>query len=375
MPPLPTPTHAAINGSVLSGSALSGFWDDGMANSNEDQAEESSETLRQLRLEEPSASYFSVWSSSSVAVEERSTRMRSYLDDFDKYFLGHGGPTPQLSQFQVFPAHTRLPGEQPPFRVEDGVSTTQPRRGRRRRTQSSTALTPVDGEEATSDLTPHPQRSNDQAPALSPSSEVFSTVYAADPFWLDPSKTWVPDAANETASFQHFDQQSQMSPDKSWRAPLDISSSAYLFEITLSNRLGWDPYQGLFAQNQQHHPPPTPPNPYIPGSIENSPYPNGHPYRPVMVSLGSQFEAEPVLLLSLEPSRIRSPQDSSPNRDSSLPSLPFHSSSSQATSSPLDLSNIHSPPFVGGQGGEQGEGLLIRSQVGGAGARCAIFWG
>jgi hypothetical protein len=40
----------------------------------------------------------------------------------------------------VFPARTRLPGELSPYRLTDGVSTTQPPRGRRRRTQMSTAI-------------------------------------------------------------------------------------------------------------------------------------------------------------------------------------------------------------------------------------------
>jgi hypothetical protein len=135
----------------------------------------------------------------------------------------------------------------------------------------------------------------------------------------------------------------------------------------LPSNMVWHPDQALFAQHQPHQS--TAPQPHLaqsPGSVAEDPYSEPSPYLPASMS-NSPFRgmqaASTQSQRCFEPGRPL-PQDSNSYSESSIPSLTFHSPSSQPSSSRFESSSNYSPPRpFAAQGGEQAEEPRAHSHI------------
>lgn len=304
----------------------------------------------------------------SEVTHRHETCMQSYLDDFDNYFRDHGGTVPWPSPVQVFPARIRLPGEQLPYRLADGVSTTQPPR-RRRETQTNMAgSVPNEGEDGLS-VVPSPQHT----PTCSPPSN-FTSIFSqpkaqphmefgkyalSQPPWntqrqhhFTASRTMTSSGLvyQQAASYLYPDQPSQMPPAQS---PIPQSSShpSQPPSVMLPNNMVWQPHQALFTQDQQHLPTSCQTN-----STQNvSSRANDSNSGPASYwSASSSSLPHGTKQATSKPTQTsvafsQSAQENFTNSESRIQSLTFNSSSSQSHSSPSNASNTHTSPYARGQ--------------------------
>jgi hypothetical protein len=296
----------------------------------------------------------------------------------------------------VFPRRIRLPGEQPPYRLVDGVSATAPRRSRRG-TQMSTATASVSGEEGTSVLPRPPKQPVDLPPTSHPPSDLMFVLSSSaiehpiqgkdkarlgihstrdalrlhssagrkqNQFNLSGSKNPPQQAASHPLSGQL----PYLPPDQHWEPfSTDSAPSNQCSSVILSNNMVWNLDQALFKQNQPYQS--IAPDPYhfqTPGSVADDPNSESAYYLPAS-SANSPFDNVDAVSMQSTPcfasGRHSSPQDSNSNSDSSIPSLTFQSPSSQPHSSPFDSSSNYSPPAFGEPGGEQAEEPHFHLQI------------
>jgi hypothetical protein len=164
---------------------------------DEDRSNLAEERLRMFLFGPGSTPYFG-WTSEQDAVREYTCRMQPYLDDFDEFMGNRRSSLPYLPPVQVFPVRRHLPGEQPPYRLVDGVLATQPPRGRRRGTTSANASarqmtastsasslsaqtnsdpTPTEARQGSLNVSPPPQHRCPNAASPTPSN--FDSTYGS----------------------------------------------------------------------------------------------------------------------------------------------------------------------------------------------------
>jgi hypothetical protein len=131
-------SNRSDNGSVTSESSSSSNLYYSTPSSSSEDEDLAEERLRAFLFGPGPTPYFE-WTSERDGVRDYTRRMQPYLDDFDDFMGGRRASLPVLPPVQVFPARRRLPGEQHPFRLVDGVLATQAPRGPRRRRTSGNA--------------------------------------------------------------------------------------------------------------------------------------------------------------------------------------------------------------------------------------------
>ena len=282
------------------------------------------------------------------------------------------GPLPRLL-ILAFPARRRVPGERRPLRLVDGVSSTQPLRGRRswrnnRESQTSTASEAVHALEEidTSSRSPPPSaldstleslmnQTSDQEKKNAP-PHLDSSMSS---FFLHPEKssqkqqhfttaeitrpTWL---AHEATLCQSLGEQSQLLPNQFWIP----GPASHLIPslIGLPNDRIWQPQQGLFVQDLRLAP-------QVPSDTTQK----GSPITKMfMANSPSTRWSEPPFHFQHDTSQAVSEphhdtsafnndapytHDNDSSTDSHIPSLTSESSSSQTHSPPSDSFGNYSP--------------------------------
>lgn len=329
--------------------------------------------------------YSATYSNTDASVSSHVGRVKADIKKFEHLFGWGSGTVPagrnsrrRPDDIQAFPAHRRLPGENFPYRLEDGGNSTQPRRGSRRMsTCSNQSLASSQTEDEPSVAARiRPQGANPRltVPPSLPVSDSFglealSKVKGKASAHLDSSKhsasfstvdgqkqqgfssgalasPWA-GALAPSASCQQFGRLSQMPPEQPWIP--HCSAQPNQSSIGLPNNMAWQPHLGLFVQVPSH--PPTgsqfnfSQNPATMTRGQNLEPPFDWPASSCNPPFGmaqSELHNQRSTACSNNAPQITTQHYT--NSGSSIPSLTFQSSSSQSRSSPFGSSSNDSPP-------------------------------